>query len=309
MDYNMRTLEEIKQYLSKRYCKEETDPIAIQKIIEDIHSTKIVINHYSPELEPVTFNEFKTWVTDFNPQPGNILYYRIENSFKTFIVKEVLYGGYKSLASYSSNKKLETTEEWIEANDYIRFATQGEKLSLTKKLKENNYYWLKSKNIILQPTKPYSGSITKYISSETQGTCIFDKISSTGDVICFATLDDNDNLEFQYPVIMKNANNIIFYEATKNEQEYIRLKLNNANKQWDPKLLRIDDVDPKFIKDISYHYLNDTFNICTTTSRCNKRDADKFRAGNYMIDFDDVVELQEAIHSKIKEIKSRKRNN
>lgn len=76
------------------------------------------------------------------------------------------------IASYSSNKKLETTEEWIEANDYIRFATQGEKLSLTKKLKENNYYWLKSKNIILQPTKPYSGSITKYISSETRNVYI-----------------------------------------------------------------------------------------------------------------------------------------
>lgn len=303
----MRTLDDINNYLSDKYCKLETDAIAIQKVIEDKYNSKTTINHYAPNLELITFNEFKSWLTDFNPIPGSILINQVNNVYQIFIVKEVLYGGFKSLASFSSNKKLNTKEEWIDMNENIRFADEAEQLILTNSLKENNFHWIESRNIVLKTITPEFATIMNYTTPDSQGICIYDKISKQGDVICFAILEDNGRLEYQYPVILKNADNVIFSESRRTDQEQIKLKLNESNKQWDLKSCRVDDLQSEYVKGVSYHYLNDSFNVCTTYSKCTKKDSDRFVAGNYMTDYDEIVELQQIIQDKIKEIKSRKK--
>lgn len=303
----MRTLEDINNYLSDKYCKLETDAIAIQKIIEDKYNYKITINHYAPNLALITFNEFKSWLTDFNPTPGSILINLINNVYQIFIVKEVLYGGFKSLASFSSNKKLNTKEEWIDMNESIRFADEAEQLILTNSLKENSFHWMESRNIVLKTITPEFAKIMNYTTLDSQGICIYDKISKEGDVICFAILEDSGHLEFQYPVILKNADNVIFSESRRTDQERIKLKLNESNKQWDIKSCRIDDLQSDYVKGVTYHYLNDSFNVCTTYSKCTKKDSDRFVAGNYITNYEEIIELQEIIQDKIKEIKSRKK--
>jgi hypothetical protein len=249
---------------------------------------------HNPELETVTYEQFKKWFDEDSPEPGDVIVinHLIGIVKKTGIHSVTLGVSLRESGEFFSND-IETPR------NVFRLAGEEETLRLQRALNDRQLTWSNFKQMAVKSVSLENNlqlRITRL--GKKIGVGVFREINGNDEIVMYCVKEVDHPVRYSLYEVIGPVSDYQLEPVSILEREKLANDLEKAGKLWNGHAKRIEPVNLRCEKGGKYYYIGDFFEITTTYDKYKPKDIKRLRSGNYFKRKADAEEVLSSIIQK-----------
>ena len=295
-----KTIEHIAIFLKSVRASQEVDELAIRQLCYQMFSIKILFAPKSAKkFDLITFQDFKKWLYTPSPSNGDVITYEKSSDTKKMISIVHFVG----LHSITSGATLYENGEIIASDtklplDGHRNSTHEETQLIHQALRKKGLEWSFEYSKPVEKHTPVSGNCVRVTFSDGSiGDGIFGW-KNVDDAIMMCVKKPDEDIQYGFGINIGNIYQSTFKPLDAIEKKTLLACLNDAGKDWNPYVRRIEEAGLRVDKGKPYYCINDRMYVVKVHESLSTLDNRRYANGNYFKTKEDGTEaLSRVIHA------------
>ncbi|WP_160111045.1 hypothetical protein [Dysgonomonas sp. Marseille-P4361] len=295
-----KTIEHIVIFLKSVRASQEVDELAIRQLCYQMFSIKILFAPKSAKkFDTITFQDFKKWLYTQSPNNGDVVTY--ENCSSTQkMISIVHFVGLHNIISGATlyeNGDIITSDTKLPLDKH-RSSTNEETQLIHQALSSKGLEWSYEYSKPVEKYTPVSGSYVRVTFSDgSVGAGVFGWRDGD-DAIMMCIKKGDEPIQYGFGINIGNIHQVVFKTLDAIEKKTLLAQLNDAGKDWNPHVRRIEELNLRVKKGRPYYCINDRMYVVKVHESLSTLDNRRYANGNYFKTKEDGMEaLSRAIHA------------
>lgn len=291
MEINKRQIEE---FVNGVQPEDEMNGMAILGYCNTILGINVAFREDCTGLPKINLMQFKQYIHGDIFQRGDVVCTGEQGG--TGIVHSVNFNVLSLIAYVDKDGRLHEEPVEVERKG-CRMATQEEMLTIQRMLYKAGLGWDKRKCVLFeqQYVPRENQQVRLNLLGRKMGLGVFKEIDGDGRIVMYCVKMEGEDARYSLHEVVGKVEDYQINLISTYERNIFTEELKQAGVSWNGHLKQIKAINHRVGKGETYYYLDDVFEVASTTDKYKTRDTKRLMAGNYFTSLDKANRLQKVI--------------